>query len=149
MVLFYRVPGLLAAFALLLYGVFFLLLLKLFSVTLTLAGMAGVILSIGMAVDANILIFSRMREELKEGRNFAAAVQEGFRRAWPAIRDGNVTTLLVTSILFFLGSSFVQGFALTLSMGIALSMVSAMFVTRVMLRLFEGTRLANKKRFWM
>jgi preprotein translocase subunit SecD len=136
MIAFYRIPGLLAALALLIYIVLMLSLFKLIGVTLTLAGIAGLILSIGMAVDANILIFSRMREELKEGKTFATAIEEGFRRAWPSIRDGNITTILVAVILFGFGSSFVQGFALALSVGILLSMFSAIFVTKNFLRLF-------------
>ncbi|MBI1971454.1 MAG: protein translocase subunit SecD [Candidatus Wildermuthbacteria bacterium] len=136
MVIFYRRLGIVASLALLLYVAYILALFKLIPVTLTLAGVAGFILSIGMAVDANILIFSRMKEELKGGKGFAGAVEEGFRRAWPSIRDGNITTLLVAMILFWFGSSFVQGFALTLSIGILLSIFTAIFVTRNILRVF-------------
>ncbi|MBI2644516.1 MAG: protein translocase subunit SecD [Candidatus Wildermuthbacteria bacterium] len=149
MILFYRLPGLLASIALMLYVLFLLASFKIFSVTLSLAGIAGVILSIGMAVDANILVFARMREEMREGKGFSAALSEGFRRAWPSIRDGNLTTILTTVILFLLGSSFVQGFAVTLLLGILLSMFSALVVTRILLRMFEGTRLSNLKRLWI
>jgi len=148
MILFYRALGVLAALALVFYVVFLLAILKLILVTFTLAGIAGLILSVGMAVDANILIFSRMREELKEGKRFGIAVQEGFRRAWPSIRDGNITTLLVAAILFWFGTSFVRGFALTLSIGILLSMLSAVFVTKTLLFAFVGTKLENIKRLW-
>ena len=147
MILFYRAPGVLAVLALLMYGAFLLFLFKLFGFTFTLAGIAGIILSIGMAVDANILIFSRFREELREGKSFAISVEEGFRRAWPSIRDGNITTLLVALILFWFGTSFVQGFALALGLGILLSMLSAIFVTKNLLRLFVNTRL--EKMLWL
>jgi len=148
MILFYRALGVLASLALVFYIVFVLAILKLILVTFTLAGIAGLILSVGMAVDANILIFSRMREELKEGKSFGVAVQEGFRRAWPSIRDGNITTLLVAAILFWFGTSFVRGFALTLSIGILLSMLSAVFVTKTLLWSFVETRLEKISWLW-
>lgn len=141
MVLFYRLPGLLASFALLLYVVFLLAIFKFISLTFTLAGIAGFILSIGMAVDANVLVFSRMREELKAGRTLSGALAEGFKRAWPAIWDGNVTALLIAFILFWFGSSFVQGFAFTLIFGTLMSMFTALFITRNFLRVFERTFL--------
>ncbi|OHA69221.1 MAG: protein-export membrane protein SecD [Candidatus Wildermuthbacteria bacterium RIFCSPLOWO2_01_FULL_48_16] len=148
MLVFYRFLGFFAVVSLLLYAVFILALFKLIPVTLTLAGIAGFVLSLGMAVDANILIFSRMREELKEGKGFGSAVEEGFRRAWPSIRDGNITTLLVSVILFWFGSSFVQGFALTLSIGILMSMFTAFVVVRNFLNIFTGTRISNIKLLW-
>ncbi len=148
MIVFYRIPGVIAVVALLIYGVFLLLLFKMFGFAFTLAGIAGFILSIGMAVDANILVFSRMREELKEGKSFSTSVEEGFRRAWPSIRDGNITTLLVALILFLLGTSFIKGFALALSLGILMSMFSAIFVTKNFLRLFVGTKLESVKWMW-
>src|SRR3989338_550786 len=148
MIVFYRFLGVFAVLSLLLYALFILALFKFIPVTLTLAGIAGFILSLGMAVDANILIFSRMKEELKEGRSFAGSLEEGFRRAWPSIRDGNITTLLVGVILFWFGSSFVQGFALTLSIGILMSMFTALVVTRKILNLFAGTRLSNISWLW-
>ena len=147
MILYYRLPGLLASLALVLYLVFLLAIFKLISVTLTLAGIGGVILSIGMAVDANVLIFTRMQEELAKGKSFSQSIEEGFNRAWPAIRDGNATTLLVGFILLFLGTSFVKGFATTLNIGILLSMFSAIVVTRSLLRMFAGTRL--EKIIWL
>ena len=148
MIVFYRVPGAMAILALALYGAFLLFSLKIFGFTFTLAGVAGIILSIGMAVDANILIFSRFHEELREGKSFPVSMEEGFRRAWPSIRDGNVTTLLVAFIFFWFGTSFVQGFALALSVGIFLSMFSAIFVTKNFMRLFIGTRLGKIAWLW-
>ena len=148
LIIFYRLPGLLSSLALLLYIALILSLFKLIPVTLTLAGIGGFILSIGMAVDANILIFSRMREELKQNKSFSVSLEEGFRRSWPSIRDGNLTTLIVALILFFLGTSFIKGFALTLSIGIVMSMFSAIFITRTLLRLFVNTRLENTKWLW-
>jgi protein-export membrane protein SecD len=148
LIVFYRLPGLLASLALAVYIALILSLFKLIPVTLTLAGIGGFILSIGMAVDANILIFSRMREELKKDQSFAIALEEGFRRSWPSIRDGNLTTLIVALILFFLGTSFIKGFAFTLSIGILVSMFSAIFITRNLLRLFVNTRLERLKFLW-
>lgn len=133
MMLYYRLPGVLANIALLIYILITLAIYKLMPVTLTLSGIAGLILSIGMAVDANILIFERMKEELKRGLQLRAAAQEGFKRAWPAIRDSNITTLISTFILFTFGTSFVKGFALTLGMGVLISMFTAITITKVML----------------
>jgi protein-export membrane protein SecD len=143
MILWYRLPGLIATFALLIYTAFVLAIFKLFSVTLTLAGIAGFILSIGMAVDANILIFARMREELKWGKTLAGAVDEGFRRAWTSIRDSNVSSLITCLILFWLGTSIIKGFALTLAIGILISMFSAITVTRIFLKAIMTERLHN------
>ncbi|MFH1841417.1 MAG: protein translocase subunit SecD [Candidatus Nealsonbacteria bacterium] len=148
LIVFYRIPGLLASLALFIYVAFMLALFKLIPVTLTLAGIGGFILSIGMAIDANILIFSRMREELKEGRSFGSSVEEAFRRAWPAIRDGNFTTLIVALILFGFGTSFVKGFAFTLSVGILMSILSAVFVTKNFLRVFIGLKTEKVKWLW-
>ncbi len=148
MILFYRLPGLLASLALLLYAVFILALFKLIPVTLTLSGIAGFILSVGMAVDVNVLIFSRMREELKGGRSFEASVEEGFRRAWPSIRDGHLTILFVSLILFWFGSSFVQGFALTLALGVLMSLFTGIIVTRNLLRVFSKTLFERIKWLW-
>lgn len=148
LIIFYRAPGLLASLSLGIYIALILSLFKLIPVTLTLAGIGGFILSIGMAVDANILIFSRMKEELKQQNSFSVALEEGFRRSWPSIRDGNITTLIVALILFFLGTSFIKGFALTLSIGIVVSMFSALFITRNLLRLFTNTRLESIKWLW-
>jgi len=138
----------LASISLAIYIAILLSIFKIIPITLTLAGIGGFILSIGMAVDANILIFARMREELKEGKSFSVAVEEGFRRSWPSIRDGNITTLIVALILFWLGTSFIKGFALTLSLGILASMFSAIFITRTLIRLFIGTRLEKPVWLW-
>lgn len=137
MVLYYRLSGVMAGIALAVYGVLLLALFKLLGVTLTLAGIAGLILSIGMAVDANILIFERMKEELRDGRVYGRAVTEGFARAWLSIRDGNVTTLIACAILYWFGTSVVRGFAVTLAIGVLVSMFSAITVTRILMRFLE------------
>jgi len=134
MVLYYRLPGVLAVISLSMYIVAALAIFKFIGVTLTLAGIAGFILSIGMAVDANVLIFERMKEELREGKSLKVAVEEGFVRAWTSIRDGNISTLITCVLLIGFGASFVQGFAATLSIGILLSMFSAITITRLFLR---------------
>jgi preprotein translocase subunit SecD len=148
MILFYRLPGILAVLALIIYIVLVLTLFKLIPVTLTLAGIGGFILSIGMAIDANILIFSRMREELRSGKDLGQSLEEGFNRAWPAIRDGNLTTLVVAVILFGFGTSFIKGFATTLSLGILISMFSAIVITKNFLKCFLSTRLEKIKLLW-
>jgi preprotein translocase subunit SecD len=135
MILYYRLPGLLAAVALTMYTAFTLAVFKLIGITLTLSGIAGVILSIGMAVDANILIFERIKEELRNGRPLDSAINEGFKRAWTSIRDSNVSSLLTCVILYSFTSSSVRGFAVTLALGILISMFSAITVTRSFLRL--------------
>ena len=145
----YRFPGFLASLSLLLYAVVVLTLFKLIPVTLTLSGIAGFILSIGMAIDANILIFSRMREEMRSGKDLKESIDNGFERAWTSIRDGNLTTLTVAAILFFIGTSFVQGFALTLIIGILISIISSMLITKCFLRSFQESSLEKKKGFWM
>ncbi|OGZ91886.1 MAG: protein-export membrane protein SecD [Candidatus Staskawiczbacteria bacterium RIFOXYD1_FULL_39_28] len=138
MVVFYRLPGLLASVALVIYVALVLSIFKLIPVTLTLAGIGGFILSIGMAVDANILIFARMKEEIKQGKGLAQAIDEGFKRAWPSIRDSNFNSLIVCAILFTFATSFIKGFALTLSLGIIASLLSAIFITRIFLMVFVG-----------
>jgi len=149
MIVYYRLPGALASLALIFYGALVLAIFKLVPVTLTLAGIGGFVLSIGMAVDANVLIFERMKEEFRTGRTLGAAIEAGFDRAWTAIRDSNVTTFIVCIILYWLGSSIVasapvMGFALTLFIGVAVSMFTAIIVTRTLLRLFVGTPLAQR-----
>jgi preprotein translocase subunit SecD len=148
MILFYRLPGVLASLALIIYVMLALAIFKLLPVTLTLAGIAGFLLSIGMAVDANILIFSRMREELAEQKTFSIAVEEGFRRAWPSIRDSNFNSLIVCAILFSFATSFIKGFALTLAIGILISLFSAIFITRMLLRLLTGTKTERARWLW-
>jgi len=148
MIIFYRLSGIVAVLALLIYAGVLLSLLKLIPVTLTLAGIGGAILSVGMAVDANVLVFERMKEELKRGEDFTRAVEIGFFRAWPSILDSNLTTLIVALTMFSFGTSFVKGFALTLSLGVLCSMFSAIFITRTFLRLFVGTRLEKIEFLW-
>lgn len=143
MIAYYRLPGLLAVLALGLYTLIVLAIFKLWPVTLTLAGVAGFILSIGMAVDANILVFERTKEELRAGRPLLSAIEEGFRRAWLSIRDSNISSLITSAILIWFGSNVVKGFAITLSIGILVSMFSALSVTRTFLRLIAG-RWMNK-----
>jgi preprotein translocase subunit SecD len=156
MVLYYRLPGVIATLALFVYTVLTMAAFKLIPVTLTLAGIGAFVLSVGMAVDANILIFERMKEEMRAGRSYAASIESGFRRAWPAIRDSNVATLITTGILFALGGGIelpgigtfdaplVQGFAVTLAVGVLISMFSAIVVTRTMMRALVGTPLAQR-----
>lgn len=136
MLLYYRGMGLAAACALLIYGILSLAVFKLFGITMTLAGITGFILSIGMAVDANILIFERRKEESRKGAGEDAALEEGFRRAWPSIRDSNVATIITSLILYYITTGFVKGFALTLLLGVLLSMFSAITVSRALLMSF-------------
>ncbi|MEK7654340.1 MAG: protein translocase subunit SecD [Patescibacteria group bacterium] len=131
---YYRVMGAVASLALVFYIVFTLAIFKLFGITMTLSGIAGFILSIGMAIDANILVFARMKEELAKGISSVGALEESFRRAWPSIRDSNISTILTSVILYYLTSSFVRGFALTLLLGVLVSMFSAITVSRIILR---------------
>ncbi len=139
MILYYRLPGVLSVIALLIYTAITFALFKLIPVTLTLPGIAGFILSIGMAVDANVLIFARLKEELRSGRPLAAAVEAGFDHAWPSIRDSNISTMITCVILYwfgqFTGATIITGFALTLFVGVAVSLFSAITVTRTLLHL--------------
>jgi protein-export membrane protein SecD len=135
MLLYYRLLGLLALGALMVYALVTLMLFKLIGVTLTLSGIAGFVLSLGMAVDANVLIFERFREERKDGKDLQAATVAAFDRAWPSIRDGNASTLITCLILAMQGTSVVQGFAITLGIGILVSMFSAIVVTKTFVRL--------------
>ncbi|HET8626365.1 MAG TPA: protein translocase subunit SecD [Thermomicrobiales bacterium] len=152
MVIYYRLPGLLADVALLLYALFAFAIFKALGVVLTLAGIAGFILSIGMAVDANVLIFSRMKEELHLGRTLSAAIEAGFDHAWPSIRDSNISTMITCAILYwfggFVGASIIQGFALTLLIGVAVSMFTAVTVTRTFLRLMVLWGAATHPRWY-
>jgi protein-export membrane protein SecD len=133
MLLWYRLPGLLAAIALTVYIIAMLALFKLIPVTLTAAGIAGFILSVGMAVDANILIFERTKEELRGGRSVVDAIGEGFARAWPSIRDSNISSMITAVILFWLGTSLIKGFALVFGLGVLVSMLTAITVSRTFL----------------
>ncbi len=136
MVAYYRKFGVYAAVALLMYVALTLAVFKALPITLTLAGIAGFILSIGMAVDANILVFERTREEVRRGLTPSAAIEEGFRRAWTSIRDSNISTMITAAVLYYLTSSFVQGFAIALFIGVVMSMFSAITITRTLLRVF-------------
>lgn len=139
MALYYRGFGLAAAVALLIYTILTLGIFKLFGITMTLAGITGFILSIGMAVDANILIFERRKEEIRKRLSENAGLEEGFRRAWPSIRDSNITTIITALILYYMTTGFVRGFALTLLLGVIMSMFSAITVSRALLRSFIKT----------
>ena len=134
MIVYYRKNGALAVLALMVYVILNLAIFKAIPVTLTLAGIAGFILSIGMAVDANVLIFERMKEERKAGRDFMSSIDEGFKRAWPSIRDGHITTLATAIILYQFSTSSVRGFALTLFTGVAISLFTAIVITRIFLK---------------
>ena len=156
MILYYRVPGVLASIALVIYTLATMAVFKLIPVTLTLSGIAAFVLSVGMAVDANVLIFERMKEELRAGRAFHTALDAGFARAWTSIRDSNITTLITCAILFVLGGGLdlpglgtfdaplVQGFAVTLAIGVLVSMFSAITVTRTLLKALVGTWIARQ-----
>lgn len=151
MIVFYRLPGILAVLALMVYSVLTFAIFKLTGVVLTLAGIAGFILSIGMAVDANVLIFARMKEELRAGRNLRNAIDAGFDHAWPSIRDSNVSTTITCLILYVFGgitgTSVVRGFSLTLLIGVLVSLFSAITVTRTFLRLLLSSRAISRNRW--
>jgi len=136
--IYYRLFGFLADLALIIYALVTLSLFKLIPVTLTLPGIAGFLVSVGMAVDANILIFERIREELRQGRTLERAIDAGFRRAWTSILDSNISTWITCGILYLFGSSFgatvVKGFAITLALGVLVSMFTAITVTRTFVR---------------
>jgi len=133
LIIWYRFPGFIAVAALIIYAGFMLTIFRFIPVTLTAAGIAGFILSIGMAVDANILIFERFKEEKKLGKSLQNALREGFGRAWPSIRDSNISSLITSGLLFWFGASVIKGFALTLGIGVLVSMFSAITVTRTFL----------------
>jgi preprotein translocase subunit SecD len=147
MLLYYRLPGLLADIALLLYALLTFSIFKLIGVVLSLAGIAGFVLSIGMAVDANVLIFERVKEELRSGRLLASAIDVGWKRAWPSIRDSNISTLITCAVLYAFGSNFgasiIVGFATTLFLGVCISMFTAVVVTRTFLNLLVPTGVVS------
>lgn len=145
MLAFYRIPGLAASMALFLYVTMMIFCLNLFNVTLTLYGIAGIILSIGMAVDANVIIFTRIREELGTGKTVRSSIKLGFDKALSAIIDGNVTTLIAALVLYFLGSGTIRGFAQTLAIGIILSMVTALFITKLIVKAFYNAGFDKEK----
>ena len=144
MLVYYRLPGVVASFALVYYGIAVLAVFRLVPVTLTLAGIAGFVLSVGMAVDANILIFERMKEELRYGKSLPAAVEAGFNRAWNSILDSNVSSLITATILYLFGTSTIRGFALVLIIGVLISMFSAITVTRTIMRVIVRQEWARK-----
>jgi protein-export membrane protein SecD len=148
MIIYYRMPGVIASFALIYYSLVVLALFRLIPVTLTLAGIAGFVLSIGMAVDANILIFERMKEEMRVGKSLPAAVEAGFGRAWNSILDSNVSSLITATILYLFGSSTIRGFALVLILGVLVSMFSAITVTRTILRTVVAQPWSRKARLY-
>jgi preprotein translocase subunit SecD len=148
MLLYYRLPGLVASFALIYYTIVVLAIFRLIPVTLTLAGIAGFVLSVGMAVDANILIFERMKEELRLGKSLPAAVEAGFNRAWNSILDSNVSSLITATILYAFGSSVIRGFALVLIIGVLTSMFSAIVVTRSIMRVLVRQDWARRARLF-
>lgn len=146
MTIWYRVPGFVASVALVIYVLMTVALVKAIPITLTASGIAGLILSIGLAVDANVLIFERMKEELRSGKSVRESLRIGFSRAWPAIRDGHLTMIISSIILFWLGTSIVQGFALVFGLGVIASFITAVFITRVFLRALLPQDLTGFKR---
>ena len=144
MLVYYRLPGAVASFALIYYTLVVLAVFRLIPVTLTLAGIAGFVLSVGMAVDANILIFERTKEELRVGKPLTSAVEAGFARAWNSILDSNVSSLITAGILYWFGSSTIKGFALVLIIGVLTSMFTAVTVTRTVLRIVVRREFARR-----
>lgn len=149
MILWYRFPGFVSAVALAEYLALMLAVMKAVPITLTASGIAGLIISLGMAVDANVLIFERMKEELREGKGPREAVHVGFSRAWPAIRDGHLTMLISGVILFWLGTSIVQGFALVFVLGVLASLISAVSLSRVFLLATVSEEKGSASKFLM
>jgi preprotein translocase subunit SecD len=147
MILYYRLPGFLASIALIIYSLISFAIFKMIPVTLTLPGIAGFVLSVGMAVDANVLIFERVKEELRDGRLLASAIEIGWKRAWPSIRDSNISTMITCAVLYGFGSNFgatiIVGFATTLFLGVVVSMFTAITVTRTFLNLLVPTGVIN------
>jgi preprotein translocase subunit SecD len=148
MLVYYRLPGLVACIALVYYALVVLAIFRLIPVTLTLAGIAGFVLSVGMAVDANVLIFERMKEELRVGKSLPAAMEAGFNRAWNSILDSNVSSLITATILYLFGSSTIRGFALVLIIGVLLSMFTAITLTRTVLRFVVPNVWARRARLY-
>ena len=148
MLIYYRLPGLIASVALLIYALITLAIFIVLPVTLTLAGIAGFILSVGMAIDANILIFERMKEELRSGSPLVLAIDTGFKRAWTSIRDSNISSLITSVILYYFGSSLIRGFAVTLGIGILVILFTALTITHTILRGVAETGLKNKLGWW-
>lgn len=147
MICVYRIPGIAAGWSLILYTFLMLGALNAFDLTLTLPGIAGIILSIGMAVDANVIIYARIREEISAGRSVRNAILAGFQKAFSAILDGNVTTLIAAGILYFMGTGTIRGFSITLALGIVLSMISALLISRMLISALYGVGFKDEKFF--
>ena len=147
MLIYYRFFGIFSSVALIIYTALTLGIFKLFGVTMTLSGIAGFILSIGMAVDANILIFERVKEEMRQADNLHEAITRGFTRAWASIRDSNLSSIISASILFWFGTSLIRGFALTLAIGVLISMLTAINVTRIFLLAIGAHGVNRRNRF--
>jgi protein-export membrane protein SecD len=148
MIFWYRVPGIAAALALIAYSIMMLALFKLIPVTLTAAGIAGFIISVGLAVDANVLVFERMKEEIRSGKSLRDGVEAGFARAWTSIRDSHIAAIIVSIILFWFGTSIVKGFAFTFFLGAVLSLISAQLITRVFIRALAGKSNGKLAKFF-
>ena len=148
MILYYRVPGLVANLALTIYTLLVLIIYAALNVTMTLPGIAGFLLSLGMAVDANIIIFERLKEEIKSGKTLRSAIDAGFKRAFVAILDSNVTTLIAAAVLYYFGTGLIKGFAITLSIGILCSMFTAITMTRWLLHLVAASNLARNNKLY-
>ncbi len=148
MAVYYRLPGLVAGLALIIYTLIMLIIFAALHITMTLPGIAGFLLSLGMAVDANVIIFERLREELWSGKTLRSAIDAGFKRAFVAIFDSNVTTLIAGAVLYYFGSGPIKGFAVTLSIGILASMFTAIVVTRQLLHLVAASNLARNLKIY-
>ena len=147
MIIYYRMQGVISVLALTIYSLILLSIFKFIPITLTLSGIAGFILSIGMAVDANVLIFERIKEEIRKGKPITIAIDEGFSRAWSSIFDSNVSTLITCIILAYFGTSIIEGFAITLGIGVVFSMFSAIFITKNLLKVWTTTKIG--KNMWI
>ena len=147
MIIMYRIPGVVSCFALCFYMVIEALLFSLIRVNLSLPGIAGIILSIGMAVDANVIIFERIKEEMAAGKTVKSAIDSGFKRAFTAILDSNITTLIACGVLFFLGTGTIVGFATTLGIGVIVSMFTALTITHFLLRRMVDFHIRNPKAY--
>ena len=147
MILYYRLPGLLSVIALIIYAIINMAIYKLIPVTMTLSGIAGFVLSVGMAVDANVLIFERLKEELSWGKPLLTAASEGFNRAWPSIRDSNITTIFSCFFLYWFGTSIIKGFALTLFIGVITSLLSAITITKTFMNTIIGWGFVQRKKW--
>ncbi len=152
MVAYYRLPGLIADIALGMYALFVLAIFKLFpggGVTITLAGVAAFVLSVGMAVDANVLIFERTKEELRAGKSLVSAIEAGFNRAWTSIRDSNISSIITALILFLFGSGTIRGFAVVLIIGVLVSMFTAVNITRTFLRIIVRKKIFSSPKLYV